>query len=269
MPPKVLVADDEAHIVRRLRVVLERAGYQVATAAGGREALEKVREELPDLIVLDIMMPWMDGLEVVRALKAAPATSQIPLIMLSGRFADMSPYPPHGEWTRYFQPSPAAPDYLFVKPFDPAELLPVLGGYLEGKRLGRPVPDAVPEAALDYEEILRRGGANCGDEDFALGANCGDEDFALCKGPHCGRVYLIEHEVDTLYPDPANLDRRISINLGVSGYQCEGCRGELPERTAWIGPEAPGAMQVRWRDAGEMAGPRRQPLALGSCWDTG
>lgn len=95
----------------------------------------------------------------------------------------------------------------------------------------------VPEEALDYDEIIRRGGANCG-----------DEDFALCKWPHCGRVYLVDYEVDTLYLDPANLDRRIHINIEVSGFRCVGCGGEFPERTAWVGPKAPEAMQVTWLD---------------------
>jgi hypothetical protein len=78
------------------------------------------------------------------------------------------------------------------------------------------VAEAVPKAALDYDEILRRGGANCG-----------DEDFALCKCPNCGRVYLVELEVDTLYLDPADLERRLSINIGVAGFDfhCEGCGG--------------------------------------------
>src|SRR5947199_5152544 len=95
------------------------------------------------------------------------------------------------------------------------------------------IPDAVPEAALDYDEILRRSGANSG-----------DEDFALCKCPHCGRVYLVEYEVDTLYLDPVNLQQRIPINIGISGFQCEGCGGEFPEKTRWIGPTAPEAMQA-------------------------
>jgi hypothetical protein len=123
------------------------------------------------------------------------------------------------------------------------------------------VPDAVPEAALDYAEILRRGGANCG-----------DEDFALCKCPHCDRVYLVEYEVDTLYLDPKNLDRRIDIAF--SGFRCEACGGEFPERTAWIGPKAPAAMQVTWRDlaaspwrwiaARTREGPAAQEAAAGS-----
>jgi hypothetical protein len=99
------------------------------------------------------------------------------------------------------------------------------------------VADAVPEAALDYDEILRRGGANCG-----------DENFALCKCPHCGRVYLVEYEADTLYLDPADLGRRMGIDIGMSGFRCDGCGGVFPKRTAWIGPKAPEAMQVTWGD---------------------
>jgi hypothetical protein len=99
------------------------------------------------------------------------------------------------------------------------------------------LPDAVPESALDYDEILRRGGGNCG-----------DEDFALCKCPHCGRVYLVEYEVDTLYLDPADLGRRISIDIGWSGFHCAGCGGPFPERIAWVGPKAPERMQVTWAE---------------------
>src|SRR5436190_1440025 len=98
------------------------------------------------------------------------------------------------------------------------------------------VPDAVPEEALDYEEIFRR-----------AGANCGDEDFSLCKCPHCGHVYLIEYEADTIYLDPANLNRRLSINIGVSSFECE-CGGTFPEKIVWIGKNASEAMQVTWKD---------------------
>lgn len=99
------------------------------------------------------------------------------------------------------------------------------------------IPDAVSEAALDYEEIFRRGGANCG-----------DEDFALCKCPHCGRLYLIEYEVDTLYLDPADLARRVGIDIEVSGFKCEGCGEKFPDNRPWIGPKSSEQMQVTWQD---------------------
>jgi hypothetical protein len=98
------------------------------------------------------------------------------------------------------------------------------------------LPNAVPEEALDYDEIFRRGGANHG-----------DEDFALCKCPHCGRVYLIEYEVDTLYLDPTDLERRVSLCVGDSVFRCANCCEAFPG-TAWIGSKAPASMQVTWQD---------------------
>ena len=98
-------------------------------------------------------------------------------------------------------------------------------------------PNIVPEETLDYDEIFRRGGANCG-----------DEDFTLCKCPHCGRIYLIECEVDTLYLDPDNLDRRLGINIGVSGFKCENCSGAFPEHVSWFGDELLTTMKVTWQD---------------------
>jgi two-component system alkaline phosphatase synthesis response regulator PhoP/two-component system response regulator VicR len=68
MPKKILAVDDERHIVRLVEVNLQRAGYEVVTAYDGREALEKVKSENPDLVVLDVMMPYMDGFEVLKNL---------------------------------------------------------------------------------------------------------------------------------------------------------------------------------------------------------
>ena len=78
MPKKILAVDDERHIVRLVEVNLARAGYQVVTAFDGREALQKVESEKPDLVVLDVMMPFMDGFEVLRNLKANPADGRDP-----------------------------------------------------------------------------------------------------------------------------------------------------------------------------------------------
>src|SRR5437667_10531993 len=77
MPKKILAVDDERHIVRLVEVNLARAGYQVVTAFDGREALKKVEAEQPDLVVLDVMMPLMDGFEVLRNRKANPLTADM------------------------------------------------------------------------------------------------------------------------------------------------------------------------------------------------
>lgn len=85
MPKKILVCDDEPYILMALTDAVEMEGYECVTAINGKEALEKAREEHPDLILLDIMMPFMDGYEVCRELKADAVTRDIPVIMLTAK----------------------------------------------------------------------------------------------------------------------------------------------------------------------------------------
>jgi len=84
-PYRILVVDDEPHIVQILRFTLERAGYQVSTAENGQVALERIEELAPNLVILDIMMPIMDGYEVCRRMREDFKMSQIPVIMLSAK----------------------------------------------------------------------------------------------------------------------------------------------------------------------------------------
>lgn len=113
MGKKILVVDDEKHIVRLVQVNLERAGYEVVTAYDGEEALQKVKQERPDLIVLDVMMPKMDGFEVMKHLKADPETKEIPVIMLTAKAQDAD----------VFRGWKAGVDCYLTKPFNPLELL--------------------------------------------------------------------------------------------------------------------------------------------------
>ncbi|NCO34777.1 MAG: two-component system response regulator [Armatimonadetes bacterium CG2_30_59_28] len=113
MPQKILAVDDEKHIVRLIQVNLERAGYQVVTAFDGVEALKKVSEENPDLIVLDVMMPQMDGFETLKNLKANPQTRDIPVIMLTAKAQDAD----------VFRGWQSGVDCYLTKPFNPLELL--------------------------------------------------------------------------------------------------------------------------------------------------
>ena len=85
MAKKILVCDDEPYILMALTDAVEMEGYECVTAINGKEALQKARETLPDLIMLDIMMPFMDGFEVCRELKADPGTRDIPVIMLTAK----------------------------------------------------------------------------------------------------------------------------------------------------------------------------------------
>lgn len=82
---KILVVDDDIHVVQILDYKLKKAGYQVRGATSGRQALEICRQELPDIILLDIMMPEMNGWEVLSSLKADKATKDIPVFMLTAK----------------------------------------------------------------------------------------------------------------------------------------------------------------------------------------
>jgi two-component system alkaline phosphatase synthesis response regulator PhoP/two-component system response regulator VicR len=114
MPPlKILVCDDERHIVRLIQVNLERQGWQVVTAYDGKEGLEKVRSEKPDLCVLDVMMPYMDGFEVLKTLRREPETESIPVIMLTAKAQDKDVF----EGYHY------GADMYLTKPFNPMELV--------------------------------------------------------------------------------------------------------------------------------------------------
>lgn len=113
MAKKILVVDDERHIVRLVEVNLSRAGYDVVTAYDGVEALESVKSDTPDMIVLDVMMPRMDGFEVLRRLQADPDTQDIPVIMLTAKAQDADIFK---GW------SSGVSSYL-TKPFNPRELL--------------------------------------------------------------------------------------------------------------------------------------------------
>ncbi len=81
----VLAVDDESDILALLELQLSGSGHQVVTAANGREALELVRSRQPDVVLLDVVMPVMDGLETLECLRADPRTRPLPVIALSGK----------------------------------------------------------------------------------------------------------------------------------------------------------------------------------------
>lgn len=83
--PKILVVDDEEDLLELLRFNLSGEGFSVTCVATGEEALDKVAEEVPDLILLDLMLPGMDGLEVARRLKSQALTKEIPIVMLTAK----------------------------------------------------------------------------------------------------------------------------------------------------------------------------------------
>lgn len=109
---KVLVADDEKDIRRLIVFTLERAGFEIVEASDGRQALEQAEKYELDAIVLDVMMPHLDGYEVCRRLRATPKTAEIPVLFLSAKGQNYE----IGEGL-----NAGATDYI-VKPFVPKDL---------------------------------------------------------------------------------------------------------------------------------------------------
>jgi len=83
MPGRILVVDDDPDFLEAIRAVLEGQTYRVTTASSGKEGLEKARAQLPDVVLLDIIMPGQDGFEVCRRLKEDPDLSHIPVVMIT------------------------------------------------------------------------------------------------------------------------------------------------------------------------------------------
>lgn len=88
MSKRVLVVDDELPTVRMIQMALEREGMDVATAANGAECLLAVESDQPDLVILDVMMPVLDGFETLRVLREKEETKHVPVIMLTARRED-------------------------------------------------------------------------------------------------------------------------------------------------------------------------------------
>ncbi len=117
---RILIADDDPMIIRLLEIKISQQGYDVITAEDGLQALDTALDQLPDLIVLDGMMPGLDGLEVLRRLRQNPATENTPIILLTARdqLEDVEEALSSGAST-----------YL-VKPVNPQDLIATIDGYL-------------------------------------------------------------------------------------------------------------------------------------------
>jgi CheY-like chemotaxis protein len=87
----ILIVDDEAHILQVLSLKLRNCGYAVRTAVDGEDALHQVKTNTPDLVITDVQMPYMNGLELAHALYADKATSNVPIIVLTARGHNLEP----------------------------------------------------------------------------------------------------------------------------------------------------------------------------------
>jgi len=144
-PGTILVVDDLPQNVRLLEAVLVPRGYTVVAATSGREALERAASDPPDLILLDIVMPEMDGYEVCRTLRADPATSFLPIVMITAS----------GEQEKVVAIESGADDFI-AKPFDHAELLARVGSLLRIKRYHDTIERQAAELAAWNRQLEQR-----------------------------------------------------------------------------------------------------------------
>lgn len=126
--PRILVVDDEPETVELVEFNLRQAGFDVSTAADGAEAVKKARAQLPSLIVLDLMLPEVDGLEVCKMLRRDTNTASVPILMLTAKAAELD---------RVLGLELGADDYV-TKPFSPRELVLRIKKLLERGKVKTP-----------------------------------------------------------------------------------------------------------------------------------
>lgn len=217
MQPHVLIVEDEPAQREVLRYNIEAEGCRVTQACDGEEGLICVKEDLPDVIVLDWMMPRLSGIEVCRRLKASPATRGIPVIMLSAKSEDIDKV--RGLET-------GADDYV-IKPYSVAELMARIKGQLRRVR-----PTTVGET-LTFEDIIldaethrvTRSG-----EDIKLGPTEFRLLSTLIEKP--GRVWTREQLLDRVWGLDNYVDTRtVDVHVGRLRKALSGTKGSDPIRT--------------------------------------
>ncbi|OHB35098.1 MAG: phosphate regulon transcriptional regulatory protein PhoB [Phenylobacterium sp. RIFCSPHIGHO2_01_FULL_70_10] len=200
MIPNILVAEDEDSLATLLNYNLEKEGYAVAVAADGEEALMMVDEKLPDLVLLDWMLPKVSGIEVCRRLRARTETRNIPIIMLTAR----------GEETDRIRGLDTGADDYIVKPFSMSELSARIRAVLRRLRPGL-AEDRVRIGDLVIDRVahrVKRGGKeiHLGPTEFRL------LDYLM---QHPGRVFSREQLLDAVWGSDVYVEARtVDVHVG-------------------------------------------------------
>jgi two-component system, OmpR family, alkaline phosphatase synthesis response regulator PhoP len=220
MPKKsILIIDDEKDLIELVRYNLEKDGFQVKGALDGETGMAMVLRDLPDLVLVDLMLPGIDGLEVCRRLRANSRTSGIPLIMLTAKTAESD---------RVVGLELGADDYV-TKPFSTRELAARVRALLR-RVAGHQEPPAMIRRGNLLIDLERRE-VFCGEAAVVVTAT----EFRLLHflAAHPGRVYSRGELIDNaLGRDVAVLDRTVDVHvmavrkkLGACGHRIETVRG--------------------------------------------
>ena len=200
MTPYVLVVEDEDALATLLQYNLEKEGYDVGLAADGEEALTQVDERLPDLVVLDWMLPKVSGIEVCRRLRAGAKTRNLPIVMLTARGEESD---------RVRGLDTGADDYL-VKPFAMGELTARLRAVLRRIRPGL-AEDRIRHGDIVIDRVAHR--VKRGEREIHLGPT----EFRLLDYfmQHPGRVFSREQLLDAVWGSDVYVETRtVDVHVG-------------------------------------------------------
>lgn len=215
----ILVIDDEKDLIELVRYNLEKEGFLVKGAQDGEQGLAAARQERPDAIIIDYMLPGIDGLEVCRSLRSDSRTASIPLIMLTAKSAESD---------RILGLELGADDYV-TKPFSPRELAARIKALLRRTSMPQTLPDMIRFGGLAIDSGRRE--VSCEGASIPLTAT----EFRLLQflAGHPGRVYSRDQLIDhALGRDISVTDRTIDVHitglrkkLGTCGEWIETVRG--------------------------------------------
>lgn len=197
---RILVAEDEEALRTLLKYNLEKDGYEVTLAADGEEALARLNERLPDLLLVDWMMPGASGIEVCRSVRQNSQSRGLPIIMLTAR----------GEESDRIRGLDMGADDYLIKPFAVTELLARVRAVMRRMR------PAVSEDIIEYGDIvvdrtMRR--VKRGDRDVPMGPREFELFTTLLETP--GKVYSRENLMDLIWDQDKDVDERtVDVHIG-------------------------------------------------------
>jgi two-component system, OmpR family, phosphate regulon response regulator PhoB len=200
MSPTILIVEDESDVALMLRYNLEAEGYRVQTAATGDEAVERMREGVPDLILLDWMLPGLSGIELCRRWRAREETARVPIIMITAR----------GEEEERIRGLATGADDYVVKPFSIPELIARITALLR-RSSPQLVISVLRAGDLELDRTshrVRRGGRE---------VHLGPTEYRLLEYlmRHPGRVYSREQLLDGVWGNDVYVDERtVDVHVG-------------------------------------------------------
>jgi len=200
MTPHVLVVEDEDALASLLQYNLDKEGYRVAVAIDGEDALMQIDEQLPDLVVLDWMLPKVSGVEVCRRLRARPETRSLPIIMLTAR----------GEETDRIRGLDTGADDYVVKPFSMSELAARIRAVLRRIRPGL-ADDTLHHGDIVVDRVAHR--VRRADKEIHLGPT----EFRLLDYlmQHPGRVFSREQLLNAVWGSDVYVEARtVDVHIG-------------------------------------------------------